>query len=157
MLQLRKRQGCGAGWTFPYLYLIGVVVLSGLTSGIYVHFLAQRQSPGLGNPDLSIGLLIRRFGIRAVQRRRSPLTDSSRIYRHVKLLCWRFSLILLHHLLRCDRAASPFATDASDEFDDRNSFQNLLILIGFLGAINHNDIDGTFLCIQSLLAWHMLD
>jgi len=50
-----------------------------------------------------------------------------------------------------------FSPKASDEFDDRNSFQNLLILIEFLGAINHNNIDGTFLCIQSLFARHMLD
>jgi len=31
--------------------------------------------------------------------------------------------------------------------DDRNGFQNVLILIGFLGAIDHNNIDGTFLDI----------
>jgi hypothetical protein len=32
---------------------------------------------------------------------------------------------------------------------DRNSFQSVLILIGLLGAINHNNIDGTFLRIES--------
>jgi hypothetical protein len=30
----------------------------------------------------------------------------------------------------------------SDDCDNRDSFQNILILIGFLGAINHNNIDG---------------
>ena len=50
-----------------------------------------------------------------------------------------------HRLIAKDSARH--FSEPGDGCDNRNSFLNVLILIEFLGAINHNDIDGAFLRI----------
>jgi hypothetical protein len=66
----------GRGLDVCVIVAPGVVVLAGRPTGFNVDFVAQREPPALGDPDLAIGRLVANVGpleVHAVHRCRFPV------------------------------------------------------------------------------------
>ena len=78
-LNLDERPGStseGRGLDVCVFVAPGVVVLAGRPTGFNVDFVAQREPPALGDPDLAIGRLVANvgpLGVHVVHRRRFPV------------------------------------------------------------------------------------